>query len=478
MAYTFLFDSSYCTGCKACQAACKDKNQLPTGMLWRRVYEVNGGSWHKKDSAWTTDVYAYNISMACNHCEHPKCAGVCPTNAFSIRPDGIVLLDTQRCTGCGYCGWACPYGAPQFNDQAGVMTKCNFCVDYLETGRPPACVAACPMRTLDFADLPILAEVNPDYVQSVPPMPAPASRNPRFLIKPHPAVERIQPAGARIANREEVKTRLVGRFEEAPLLLFTLLAQMAVGAFWDVAGLFALLAKTPGNLSLSQNTIASLYSIGPVILLSLLISFQHLGSPRKAWRVLAHLRKSWLSREILFTSLFGGSWAISALLETYQADGHLLTLLWVVTSLCGLAAVWSMSRVYRLQTVKAWNSWRTPAAFFISTFLLGTLWAEMIRYFSTPIPTGYDPRAVGTGLITTAFFSLALLLALLPGSTKSQLAAKLRVVLIAIGILCSAGMYLFPGTFGGWMTIPLFVLAAIEETLGRSLFYKARDQEL
>jgi ferredoxin len=96
MAYTFLFDSSYCSGCKACQAACKDKNQLPTGVLWRRVYEMSGGNWQEKDSAWTTDVYAYNISMACNHCEHPKCAGVCPTNAYIIRPDGIVLLDTQR----------------------------------------------------------------------------------------------------------------------------------------------------------------------------------------------------------------------------------------------------------------------------------------------------------------------------------------------------------------------------------------------
>ncbi|NCP16392.1 dimethyl sulfoxide reductase subunit B, partial [bacterium] len=100
MTYAFYFDSQFCTGCKACQIACKDKNNLPPGVLWRRVYEISGGGWERQGEAWTTDVFAYNLTLACNHCEHPVCAGVCPTQAYSKREDGLVLLDASKCLGC------------------------------------------------------------------------------------------------------------------------------------------------------------------------------------------------------------------------------------------------------------------------------------------------------------------------------------------------------------------------------------------
>ena len=95
MSYAFSFDAGACTGCKACQAACKDKNNLPVGVLWRRVIEVSGGSWVQNGAAWENNVFSYNLSMACNHCVHPKCAGVCPTNAYHVRADGIVILDSS-----------------------------------------------------------------------------------------------------------------------------------------------------------------------------------------------------------------------------------------------------------------------------------------------------------------------------------------------------------------------------------------------
>ena len=149
---SFFFNSSSCSGCKACQAACKDKHGLEVGRLWRRVYEVSGGGWRQEGAAWISDAYAYNLSIACNHCEQPTCVEACPTTALYKRPDGLVLIDPQRCIGCRYCTWACPYGAPQYDLQTRVMTKCTGCVDYLEAGLPPACVAACPLRVLDFGE--------------------------------------------------------------------------------------------------------------------------------------------------------------------------------------------------------------------------------------------------------------------------------------------------------------------------------------
>ena len=101
--YAFYFDSSACSGCKACQVACKDNNSLPLSINWRQVVEVCGGGWAQVGSAWLSGVYAYNISMACNHCERPICMEVCPAKAIFKRPDGIVLIDEKKCLGCRYC---------------------------------------------------------------------------------------------------------------------------------------------------------------------------------------------------------------------------------------------------------------------------------------------------------------------------------------------------------------------------------------
>jgi anaerobic dimethyl sulfoxide reductase subunit B (iron-sulfur subunit) len=475
MATTFLFDSIYCTGCKTCQAACKDKNHLPVGVLWRRVYEITGaGNWQENEGTWTSDVYAYNISMACNHCEFPKCAGVCPTQAYTIFPDGIVLLDTQRCTGCGYCAWACPYGAPQFNEQAGVMTKCNFCVDDLESGQAPACVSACPMRTLDFVELPA-AETRPGYTQQIPPMPEPDNRNPRFLIKPHPAVVQAGLGDAHISNHEEVKPRMVGRFQEAPLVAFTLLAQMAVGAFFLI-GIWGSLNRPIGTSGFFQNSPVSLYSIGALVLISLLISFSHLGNPKNAWRMLSHLKKSWLSREILFTSLFGIFWAGTVILEVFNVGFFLQLIMWAVTSLTGLAAIWSMARVYQLKTVPLWNTKYTAAAFFISTFLLGSLWTGMLLLFGNPGQLIYSSYATVTALISALIFILALAISHTLGNSRPHKFQRLRTGLILAGFLGSIVVIVLPFMFGIWITGLVFIVAVLEEVLGRIMFYESRTQ--
>ncbi len=201
--YAFHFDSSACSGCKACQLACKDRHGLRVGLLWRRVYEIVGGGWTRRGAAWISDVFAYNVSLACNHCEQPICAEVCPTRATARRADGIVLIDPHKCIGCRYCSWACPYGAPQYDDETGRMTKCTLCADDLAAGLPPACVAACPLRALDFGPR---AELEAKYgpAETVYPLPEVGLTGPAMVVTPHADASRTTSEPARIGNREEV----------------------------------------------------------------------------------------------------------------------------------------------------------------------------------------------------------------------------------------------------------------------------------
>jgi anaerobic dimethyl sulfoxide reductase subunit B (iron-sulfur subunit) len=204
--YAFYFDASSCSGCKACQAACKDKHNLPPGVLWRRVYEVTGGGWTRSGGAWVSTVFAYNVSLACNHCERPICVEVCPAQAFTQRDDGIVLLDTEKCLGCKYCSWACPYGAPQYDEQTGRMTKCTLCADSIDAGQPPACVAACPMRALDLGDRAEL-EARHGGLHTIYPLPKPELTQPSLVMTPHQDAARAAHESARVGNWEEIGTR-------------------------------------------------------------------------------------------------------------------------------------------------------------------------------------------------------------------------------------------------------------------------------
>jgi anaerobic dimethyl sulfoxide reductase subunit B (iron-sulfur subunit) len=463
MTYAFTFDARACSGCKACQEACKDKNGLPVGVLWRQVIEVSGGNWQKTGAAktgavWENSVFAYNLSLACNHCVHPKCAGVCPVDAYTVRPDGIVLLDSSRCMGCGYCAWACPYGSPQYNTGQGVMTKCNFCYDSLDSGLPPACVAACPLRVLDYGAVDGLrAPKGYLNIWQLPatehpfPLPDYSRTEPHLAIQPHPGMS--TPLEKTVANREELQPSPASEgilgftaIEELPLVAFTLLTQMAVG--------LAVCA-----LALSAIPLPVLLAIGGVLGTGGLGSFRHLGRKRNAWRAVTHLRKSWLSREVLMAGLFGVAWALTAGLEWLQKASFVP---WLMAML-GLGLIYSMARVYRLRAVPAWNTWRTPAAFFLSAAVLGALGIRL----AVPGP-GW---AVVAGLALAA--EMGIMLTNQP-SMMNGTAGRLRVTLLVLGMIGTLLMAIVPQGIGAGLAIPVFLVALAAEVIGRWQFYAER----
>lgn len=184
----FYFDASSCVDCKACQIACQDKNNLPPAMTWRRVFQYSGGNWIKDNSAEglyrPNNVFSYSVSSACMHCENPLCMDVCPAAAITKRDDGVVLIDQNKCIGCRYCEWVCPYGAPVFDQTKGVMSKCTFCEDLLAQGENPACVDACVMRAIDFGELDELRAKYGD-VNAIEPLPVAEITHPSVVITPH-----------------------------------------------------------------------------------------------------------------------------------------------------------------------------------------------------------------------------------------------------------------------------------------------------
>ncbi len=201
--YGFFINSKTCSGCKACVMACKDKNNLEKDRKYRRVYEITGGDWVKDGRAWISGVFAYNVSLSCNHCEKPVCADACPTKALYKREDGIVDIDPAKCIGCRLCEMACPYGAPQYDQKSGKMTKCDFCADYIDKSLPPACVAACPVRGIEFGAIEELREKYGDQCEIFP-LPKKNITKPNLTIRPHKNARKSDSRSAFIANKEEV----------------------------------------------------------------------------------------------------------------------------------------------------------------------------------------------------------------------------------------------------------------------------------
>lgn len=180
--YAFFFDQSRCTNCHACVVACRDWNGIEPGTVkWGRMMQWEKGIF--------PDVAMHTLFATCYHCEKPICVDACPNHAlFKEDQFGAVMVDPDLCQGARQCWVACPYGAPQFEDDAPgtPMSKCNMCYDKLVQGELPVCVAACPQRALDFGPL---EEMEKRYgpLKALEDMPSADIAQPAVIFKPRTA---------------------------------------------------------------------------------------------------------------------------------------------------------------------------------------------------------------------------------------------------------------------------------------------------
>ncbi len=165
-----LVDISRCIGCKACEIACKEWNELkvepthnfgsfqshvdlsPDTWLLMRFNEVEIGG----DVKWLIK------KDACHHCEEPGCLFACPSPGAIVQyENGIVDFNQENCIGCQYCVAGCPFDIPRFNAETRKVYKCNMCIDRVEAGLEPACVKTCPTNAISYGtkeDMVLLAE--------------------------------------------------------------------------------------------------------------------------------------------------------------------------------------------------------------------------------------------------------------------------------------------------------------------------------
>jgi formate dehydrogenase iron-sulfur subunit len=188
-AVAFYTDTTVCIGCKACQVACHQWNDLPAGagappdspqglrhpnhsyrspegkerislpllsgdsydntrslsdVNWRHVKFIEQFSPDRSEAAWLM------MSDVCKHCVHAPCLEVCPTGAIIRTEFDTVYIQEPACNGCRDCVSACPFGVIHMSPSKGIAQKCTFCYDRLQQGLPPACAQACPTQSIRF----------------------------------------------------------------------------------------------------------------------------------------------------------------------------------------------------------------------------------------------------------------------------------------------------------------------------------------
>jgi Fe-S-cluster-containing dehydrogenase component/DMSO reductase anchor subunit len=301
----FIFDTGKCVGCRACSAACRLRNNFTSQT--RVIHDWN--------DELLPGIPVFHISLACNHCTEADCMKGCPSGAYR-REGTAVVIEPDRCIGCRYCVWNCPYDAPCYTDR-GVVEKCHLCYEDLRSGDNPACTNACPTGALSYGVLP----------EAMTPVPGwfPSGMKPSVDIR-----------GITEAQSPEVFTGYV--FTNNPVASYAKprSPEWSLVAFTFIAMVFASLVSSSmftGNILQNWYVVALIVTAG-------VLSLFHLGRPASAWKAVLNPVSSPLAREIIFFGIFSALALASSLTRA--------PILNAAASITGIFLMFSIDLVYMM----------------------------------------------------------------------------------------------------------------------------------
>jgi len=338
----FIINFDLCVNCKSCSASCLLENKWSESA--RTIYTNNPES--------IPVLPVIHLTLACNHCEQPSCLYGCPTGAYAKDTlTSAVIIDIEKCIGCSYCIWNCPYDAPKLNLNDGVIVKCNFCYSIIQEGGEPACTAACPTGSLRFGEIPEFTRN--DVLTWFPEK----DIKPGLLIK---GTKDQNPL--RIFPEDGMKVERNG-----PLIL-----EKNISGEWSLI-LFSFLIVLSVSLNISNllggRSIGSIASILALVLAGISSLF-HLRKKIKAWKAILNFRNSPLSREIILFIIYS-LLSFIALTSNY----HSLQLVSVLTGLILLIAIDNVYTFADRSTLMKFHSGQTfLSGLLISSYLLNTLY--------------------------------------------------------------------------------------------------------
>lgn len=470
--FRFHIDMSSCIGCRCCEVACNEQNNNPAHVTWRRVGEIEAGSY--------PDVKRMHLSMSCNHCIEPSCLEGCPTSAYTKKENGIVVHNAEACIGCQYCTWNCPYGVPQYHPERHIVTKCHMCVDRIEANQQPACVEACPVNAIQIEKVNIeewKQAIDSANAPGVPPADITLSTTRITVPDNFPEIEETQDVAL-----------LEPEAAHWSLIIFLLLGQWSVGLFGLVAAGEALGLEVL-NTALTSILALMGFAIGQA---GMVAATFHLGRPAYAWKAIRAWRRSWLSREVIAFGAYAVASSVPALLAGLSLLGYLEHLPgWAfgaasfVAFTVGLVGIASSAGIYLIPARPAWNRWSTPAQFYLSGFLLaaatgfvsvmlsggaGTNWAWIIVL---PVSLFAATQAVIPWLLSVesmrepAVRQTAHMLTHQFGQLSFMRTAYMGLA----AVIAPAAIFVKPNSASIAMTLAMLVFVVLAELIGRYLFF-------
>ncbi len=325
---------------------------------WRQVYTYN--------ETRHPEIPLFNLSLACNHCGLPACLKSCPARAITKDPEtGAVTVDQERCLGCKYCTWACPYDAPRYNPSKKVIEKCDFCIDRLKKDEAPACVCSCPTNALRLGDF------DPDAgLQKIAGF-TNAGLQPAIHFKKLRPQQQVPESTA--SPRIEAVEELFESSQNIPQPKITLKSEWALLTFTSIAFILVALLTAAVITPLALNPFLFL-GVG---LVGMALSTVHLGKKSRALYAVRNFTTSWLSREILLFPAFLG---ISFIYLLFLP--HLLAVGWTAVFL-GFFCLFSVDRIYQVAMQVTPLNFHSAHTLFNGLFLTGVLIGN-IFLFSIP----------------------------------------------------------------------------------------------